>query len=243
MRLWRILLNVQGTEGGTTTAATIEAPATPPAKTPDLKGAADGLVAKHGDPTAALLVLMGENYSLRDKNRELSGKVPAADAVILAGDDAKDWSHYRAMGKPADVRRSLSERDQFKTEADGFKKETLHRKAADIYGYSPAVLATLAEHSEITIGHLQDAKGVPIGIDGKVLPKDAAPVPAAFVKGDGDTLVRLDEHANSAWKAFLPALLPAASQDRTKSTPRPPSNRTIPAGQGSGAVKRVRSTF
>jgi hypothetical protein len=249
MRLWRILLNAQGAEGGTTTtetpAATPAAATIAAAKTPDLKAAAEGLVAKHGDPTAALLVLMGDNYRLRDEKRELAGRVPAADAVVLAGDHARDYESYKALGKPADVKRSLAERDLFKAESDGFKKDTLHRRAAEIHGYRPSVLARLAEHTEIVIGHLQDARGAPVDRDGKVLAKDAAAIPAAFVKGEGDTLTRLDEHANSAWKDFLPSLAAEPVVEQSKTTPRQGQggHRTIPAGQGSAEVKRVRSTF
>lgn len=237
MRIWRILLDPVAVEGGgTATTTETQAAAKPPAeaKSPDLKVTAENLVAKHGNETAALLILLGQNKQLEEKVRDLGAKVPAADSIVLSGDHARDWEHYKALGKPSDVKRNLSERDQYKSEADGFRKDVVYRQAAEIHGYKPAVLATLARDVEVVIDVLKDDRGVPVDRAGKVLARDAPPIPAAFVKGDGDKLTRLDLHANAAWKDFIPSL--SADSTRPVGTPSTLKNRLNPAAPRGGAA-------
>ncbi len=215
MRLWQFLLNpAPVTEGGGTPT---EAPV--PAKGPDLSKAAEGLVAKHGVATAALLVLLGENYTLRDKVREASTKLPAEGSVVLAGDDARHWGSYRQLGAPGDLKKALDEGKQQAAEAGSFRKAETVRSAAELHGFKPGVLGTLAKDLEITIGDRTDK-------DGKPVLKDGQPVKAAFVKGEGEKLVALDDHAKAAWGDFLPSLRTAETTPR--GTPRAEGNRTAP---------------
>ena len=234
-RYLRILLDAEATppenKGG---AAEVT---TPPAKgqegTPDLNKAAEGLIKRHGDSTAALLVLLGENHTYREKNRTLEAQIPKDGAVVLSGDDAKHWADYRKLGNPADVRRSIEEGATAKAEAGTYRKAEVIRSAAkatkiDGVAIDPEVLGTLAKDLEIVVEDLVDDKGVPIGEDGKPLPKDKPPVKAAFVKGDGDTRTRLDGYAKANWGKFIPSLKAEATA-RSSGSPDTHRDRSIPA--------------
>lgn len=243
MRLWRFLLTPTTETSGTTTTET--ATTQTAAKGADLSKAAEGLVAKHGDPTAALLVLLGENYSLRDKNRDLGAKVPGEGAVILTGDDAKHWGSYRALGTPNDLKKSIDEGKQHAADLGTYRKADVTRSAAEAHGFSPKVLGTLTEKLDIEMGQLKDDKGVLLGKDNKALPKDGIPVPVAYVKGEGDERTALDKYAASHWGEFMPSLKPSTETPKPNGTPNAFKGRTFqPAAQGGGeAPKRVRSGF
>lgn len=237
MRPWRILMNTAGGEGGAGSenkgGENKGGDDKGGAKATDLSKAAEGLVAKHGDPTAALLVLLGENYSLRDKNRDLGAKVPGEGTIVLTGDDAKHWGTYRQLGEPGEIRKAIDEGKQHAAEVGTFRKAEVIRSAAEIHGFKPGVLGTLAKDMEITIGERHDKDGKPVLKDGK-------PVRAALVKSEGDRLVPLDEHAARQWGDFLPSLKVAT--ERSNGTPTVARGRTAPAGQGAGGGEKQRPT-
>jgi hypothetical protein len=188
-------------------------PAEPPV-TPDLSKAADGLVAKHGDPTAALLVLLGENYKARDTVRELKAKLPADGSLVLTGDDAKAWSRYRAAGDPKTVEAALTERDAYRTEAEGYRRDKHHADVAAVAGYKPAVLTRLATTDGLSL-RVDDGKD-----------KLGKPVKLAVVvaKGadDKETVTPLADYAAAHWQDFLPALAAvSAARPLPTGTPAP----------------------
>jgi hypothetical protein len=201
----RLLLDPEVTAEGNGTAS---APVTTP--TPDLPKAADALVAKHGDPTAALLVLLGENYKLRDKNRETAAKLPPDGHTVLAPDDAKLFARYKALGEPKAVETALAERDTFRAEAEGFRREKVHGEIASLAGFKPAVLTKLATTDKLEL----------VVVDGK--DKLGKPVKVPHVKGDGDETTPLAEYAEKHWSEFLPAL-------RADVKPGAPTGGTPPA--------------
>jgi hypothetical protein len=220
MRFWRILLEPQGGEGGTPEPK-VEA------KAPDLSRAAEGLVAKHGSHDAALLVLLGETHGYRDKLRDVQAKLPPEGAVVLTGDDAKHWGHYKALGAPGDVKKALDEGTTAKGEVGAYRKKDLTATAAKLTRIDggtldPEVLGTLAEKLDLVIDDLKDDKGNLVGEDGKPLAKDGVPVRAAFVKGEGDKLTGLAAYARANWAKFLPSLKVAQGSATTKVTPTGP---------------------
>lgn len=224
----RILLDPKEGEGtgGTTEAKTVETK-TEPDKSADLVKAVEGLISRHGDPTAALRVLMGERDTLRDAVRETAAKLPPDGSKVLTAEQAKDWEHYQGLGKVADLRTALAERDSHKAENAGFRREKLVSQVAEVARIdgakvNPKVLGKLAEKLDLVIGDLKDDKGVLIGEDGKPIAKDATPVKAAFVKGEGDALTSLAAYAKANWEEFLPSLkvAPATTTERPKGTPK-----------------------
>src|SRR6185437_4360141 len=170
-------------------------------------------------------------------------RVPGDDAVVLKGDEAKHWSDYRKLGAPGDLRKAIEEGATHQAEAGTLRKAEVTRSAAELHGFKPIVLGTLAKALEITIGDRLDKDGKPVLKDGK-------PVKAALVKGEGDKLTALDDYAGEHWKDFLPSLSVEPPQTtKPRGTPRPEQSRQ--AGNGNGNTngneqeppKRHRSGF
>lgn len=200
----RLLLSPDAGDGAGTPAPT---PEPKPAVTPENATAA--VIAKNGgDPSKAVLELTRENYKLRDKNRELRGKVTPEGAVILTGDDAKAWQAYRDLGKPEDLKATRDERDTLK--ADGAKraKADLHQQiAGDTFNVK--VLSTLLDSNNVTV-ELREEK---LGQKDIVTP---------YVK-DGGKDVKLLDYAKKHWAEFLPSLIRQDAPKRGPFTPSPGS--------------------
>lgn len=195
--------------------------------TPDLSKAADGLVAKHGDSTAALKVLLGENHQYRDQIRDLKAKLPKEGSVVLSDDDAKLFARYKTLGDVKTLETALSERDQYREESDGFKREKLHADVAAVAGFKPAVFSRLATTDGLDLA-VREAKD-----------KAGKPVKVAVVVSTGDdgktTDTPLVEYAETHWGEFLPALRPdgqivkkptGTPQHRPETPPRPQADGT-----------------
>jgi hypothetical protein len=214
--MFRILLDPKGEgEGG-------------PSSAPDLAKAVQGLIDRHGTQDAALRTLLAENYSLRDANRDLKAKVPGEGTVVLQGDDAKDWNSYRELGKVSDLRKAVSERDQFQNEAEAFRRAESYAEAATLSGMNPKAFRRLAEQEKLRL----ETKEIR-GADGKL-------TPTVHVKGTDDkgaeTLTPIDEYAEKAWPEMLPALRDGQKVDpaRPNGTPlrRDPPASPPPPGDG-----------
>lgn len=217
-------------EGGTAAPAPAPAPAPEPtaSKAPDLGKAADGLIAKHGDPSAALRVLIAENYGYRDQLRDLKSKLPGDGAVVIKDDDAKAWEAYRKFGSPKDIKAALDEGSLAKSEAADYRRDAVMRQAADLHfpGKS-GVLSTLAVGLEIEFQDGTDRAG--------------KPTKQAVVKGEGDAVVPLTEYAKKNWADFLPSLQsdsarkPLGSPATGRATPPRPA---IVPTEGTNAARR-----
>lgn len=236
MLLGRILRSPDGGEGGGGAAPEPKVED----KGPDLVKAVEGLIARHGDSTAALRVLLGENHSHRDKIRELTSKIPQDGSVVLTGDDSKRWSHYRELGDPSELRKALTERDQYKTDADGLRRAEVHRRAAEVSGFKAGVLDTLVERDKLAVEVVEekDKFGKP------VIDKDGRAVQVAVVRGDGDTVTKLADYASERWADFLPALK-GTPPERPNGTPAIGRQRipTTPEAGGQRATGPVSSIF
>lgn len=181
------------------------------------------LLAKHSNDAGTVAVLLAnQTYELREKNRELRGKVPPDGAVVITGDEAAAWVAYLKLGKPADLAAAIAERNQFKADLDANRKAELVRDAAEIAGFKATVLTTLvkAEGCELTIGK-PDAKGA-----------------RSVTVKDGDKDVPLADYAESQWKDHLPAL--RADTARPPGTPGRDMPPAIP-GRGDAVEDRARS--
>ncbi len=240
----QMLLMPYGAEGGA-------AGDTPPPKSdagqgqgdpkgPDLAKQVEALIARHGGPDGAVRTLMSETYNLRDKNRELIAKIPPDGAVVLQGEDAKHWGSYQSLGKVADLRTALAERDTFRTEAGTLRKAETGRTVAEVMGWKPGVLATLAKDLDLEVRDEVDK-------DGKAVLKDGKPVRVAVVKGEGDKATLLKDYAAAHWGDFLSSLATTTTVERPRGTPSVGVNggglRPAPAGQGErqGPPARIRA--
>lgn len=245
---WRILRGPEGGEGGGDKGVADDKDKGGD-KGADLVKAVEGLISRHGDPTAALRVLMGENYTLRDKVREVSARLPKDGALVLEGEDAKHWGAYKTLGAPNELKRVLEEHGTLKADNRSFRKADVVRSASDIHGFKAKVLGTLAEKLEIEIGESVDDEGKLVGLDDKPIRKDGKAVLAAFVKGEGETRTRLDKYASAHWEDYMPSLKPAAETRQSSPfgtpTTRPPGPSPIPSGTGDGKpkVRRPISSF
>lgn len=159
---------------------------------PDLVKAIEGLIARNGGADGALRVLLAENHDHREKIRQLTESQPPAGAVVLKGDDAKAWEAYVSLGKPGDLRKALDDGKLVAAEATTLRKAEVVREAAELSGFKPGVLKTLAKDIEITFVEVK-------GQDGKA-------VREAHVKGVDDATTPLKAFAETEWKEFLPAL-------------------------------------
>lgn len=189
-------------------------------QTPDFAKMIEGLLNKHGDPNAALRVLLNENHDLRDRVRDLKGKVPDEKAVVLTGDDAARWTAYSALGDPKDLKKALKGAEDATAEADRLRKADTYRTAAELHGLKPSVLVREAQHDGLDI-IFEDVK------EGKE--KDAKVVRTAFVKGDADSQTPLLTYAETHWPDLMPAL--KAGGEQANGQPRKP-NGTPPRREG-----------
>lgn len=195
----------------------------PKAPGPDLAKAIEGLLAKHGDPNAALRVLLNENHTYRDTVRELKSKLPADGAVVLTGDDAQAWGEYRTLGKAAEVKKALDDGKAVASELSGLKRNEEVRTVAEIAGFKPSVLKTLAGDLAFEV---KEEKG-----------KDGKAVRVVHVKGADDKSVPLTEYAEKHWADFMPSLKGGTvAPVRPLGTPAPrpgaPAPTPAPTGQG-----------
>lgn len=150
-----------------------------------------------GNSTALAQILFGENYNLRGELRELKPKIIPDGAVVLTGDDAKSWAEYQALGKPADLKAGLDQRNQFQGELEQSKREASVRKAADAAGYKYSVLAEREELARV--------RGKALTFDVREVDKDGKKQLVAYVK-EGDTERPLVDYAQENWADHLPAL-------------------------------------
>lgn len=194
---------------------------------PDLARAIEGLLNKHGDPTAALRVLLAENYEYRDQIRTLKGKVPEQGSVVLSGDDLRRWNTYRDLGEPTDLRKAVEQRDQYKAESERNAREKEYGAAAKVAGYVPDAFIPLAERDGLQLVTKEERD--------RTTGKAGPVVHVKGVDADGkETLTPLSTYAEDRWAVFLPSLK-AGSPPPTRpvGTPPPRSLNTPPPRPGS----------
>ena len=129
------------------------------------------------------------NYKLREKNRTLRqerddarGKVPAEGAVVVPQEDAALLETYRAFGAPALLQTALDTKSTAEQELSTLKREKTERRAAEIAGFEPVVLSTLAKDLDIQI------KGTP-----------DKPLPVVLADGQETAL---EDYARAHWTKF-----------------------------------------
>jgi hypothetical protein len=191
--------------------------------TPDLGKLVEAAVAKHGDQTGALKAFAADLYAARDDLKAVRAKLPPDGALVLTGDDAKDYGAYRNIGKPSDLRKVVDEHATLATENAGLKRDQELRGVAEKAGVKHAVLKTLAgalAFGETEIETTKDGKKLKSTV---VTVKDGEAAPVPF-----------DEYAAKHWGDFLPALKPVAqtttTNPRQPQTPSRTDNTRTPLG-------------
>ncbi len=218
VRYLRLLLDpTTTTEGGSTTTA--QTP--PPEKKSD---GFEALAAKHSSDGIGLARdLYGQLQAANARVSELSGKVPADGAIVLAGDDAKAWGKYRNLGKPDEIKTQLDEGTTARGEVAKYARERAVSTVAKAAGFDPDVLGTLAGELEFEVAD-ETVKGKPAKV--------------AYVK-DGDKKTPLDKYAEANWPKFLPSLRQAEAPKPLGTPPGRSTTLPRPEPQGERAKERI----
>lgn len=164
------------------------------------------LLAKaNGDAMGVAGLLYSENFQYREQLRQLreqltaaQGRVPAEGAAVLTPEQAQMWAAYQGLGSVEAITQGLKERETALGELGSLRRAATLREVAEVAGFDPDVLGTLAAGLEF---ELRD-----VSVDGQMRR-------AAFVRDGGNgQQVRLDEYAQQRWGKFLPALISARGQ-------------------------------
>jgi hypothetical protein len=154
------------------------------------------------DPTRAIEVLLGENANLREDKRKLKADLeeankakPGEGALVLTKEEAADWEAFKALGKPADVKKKLDAHGELEKKVADADRSKLLSEAAQISGFKPSVLEKLADGLEIEVKDVPKTNEKNETVNTRV----------AFVKTDTG-LKTLADFANDSWKEFLPSL-------------------------------------
>ncbi len=226
-----------------TAPATPPAGGTPPAPSPggsfDINAFAASILAQvGGDKDAAIRKLGRELKKARDRRRdaevrvqELESKLPAKDAVIIVGDDAKLYNSIKPLNlKAEDIVAGLKERDTLRTENTGIKRKQAATEAGAVHKFKPGILLDQLNSRSMDLAtqkaKVKDAKGV----------EQEQEVWHVRKQGDDKaTWTPLKDWAESELKDYLPALKDDGSSP-TPGEPRfVPVPGSLPAAPGSKA--------
>lgn len=162
-------------------------PVTPATATEPPTGLA-ALIAKNDNSALKVAeMLHGDNYQLREKNRQLQAQIDGA--VILRDEDKKAWQAYKALGAPAELATKL-------------RQGELERVAGKA-GFVPQVFADLDRMA-----------GGRLTYESKLETVEGVQVERVYVKDTATPDVApqlLSEYAKSQWAAYLPSLTPVAA--------------------------------
>jgi hypothetical protein len=147
--------------------------------------------------------LVRDNGKQRDELRERDEKLkalPPEGAVVLTGDDAKAWPTLKELGKPDEVRAKLEQGEKDKAALAERDRRDQVRSAAEAAGFKVSVLEKLPGAEGLTFEGKEETVRDAAGKETKAM--------VAYVTGseEGATPKKLADHAEAAWKDFLPAL-------------------------------------
>lgn len=179
------------------------------------QGLATMIAKNNNDALKVAEILHGDNYQLREKNRQLQAQMDGA--VILRDGDKTTWDAYQALGAPGEIATKLRQSDI--------------EKVAGKAQYNPTVLARL---DEMAGGRLQ--------YETKLETVDGVQMERVFVR-DGDIEQPLHEYAAATWAEFLPSLQPVANGQGLGSngaaTPPPAPGLRFPSQHPGGGGQPV----
>lgn len=146
--------------------------------------------------------LAKENFNYRDKNRQLQERAAPEGAVILQGEEAELFKAVKDLGlKGEDIKKAVSERDEFKTQITTFQRNEVVRQAAEALTYKPSVLTDLVT-----------SKGLEVEMREVEIEGEKKTLPHVKIAG-GDKVELLSVYAERDLKDYLPALRSKEAQD------------------------------
>lgn len=164
--------------------------------------------------------------ALEAEKADLTGKLPAKDAIVLAGDDAKAWTAYQELGKPDLVKVKLEDYDRATAEASTLKRRELVDKAArdpkdeTAYRFKPSVLERLLADTTLKTNDKGDEYLVKVGDTEKPLEKWLEEDQADFLPA-----VQVTPNGTPAVKQ------PGARTNQTQLTPEQLKERKLASGE------------
>lgn len=224
----------QEREPGTGEAALAHTPA--PVTTQERDDFVTHLIGRHGSPTAALTQIAGEQLKFKRRAQsaesnvaDLQKRIPAADAVILTGEEAKAYSVLKGKGIALDkVSAQLDELGTLqKTMSAGVRDANLKDAAGK--KYDVAVLTKLLGDTVVEFQNVNQMKEDKSGIETIKVP--------FVVTGTGDKATReaLDTYVEREFAGFKEVLAAKEGEPETpgnkgtENSPRMP--RQTPSGQ------------
>lgn len=188
-------------------AATAPAPEAPSTLQANPAEAYQKLLAKYDNNAGELaLKLFGENYELREKNRELAKRVPTDGAKVLTADEAARFQAFTELGvEPQEIKASLAKIPELEKTAKELSQMENIREASALHGYKPGALKKLmADFPDATFEFKTEKD------------KDGKEAKVAFIR-NGDKESPLTEFAEANFDAdLLPALKAAAEPPQIK---------------------------
>lgn len=185
--------------------------------TVDIEATVQRLLDSKGDK-AAVGELLRDNFRQREEIRQLKDKLDAAPKVpegglVLKADEAKAWTAYQALGKPEDVKKSLDQKVELEQKVQSAEKAEGRRAVAELLGWKDSVLAKLPGADQLKYEVREET------VDGEK-------VKVAYITEptQGATPKKLTDHADAAWKDFLPALEADADEGGAPREARKPAN-------------------
>ena len=182
---------------------------------PPKREVVEEVVKKHGSENAALLWAMSkihdlekDNHGQREEIRITKGQLPKDGSRVISAEEASAFDAYRAFGKPEDIGSKLKEREKFEGDVKKFNREKEIKTIASSksLGWDADVLNEIAGDAQFVEIEEKDAKGNTVaGEDGK--PKKIWAVKAA---DDKEPPIP----AKEKFSKFLPALVPAKTEDK-----------------------------
>jgi hypothetical protein len=161
--------------------------------------------------------LFDDNFQLREKNRELKKKLPADGAIVLTGDDAKEYQAFKALNvKAEDAKKAIEAVPALEKQNKELSGMESLRELADI-GLDGSKLKLSVLKDQIASKH-PDAE---ISFKNEK-DKDGKEAKVAYIKKDKDSKEQsFTEFANAELVDYLPSL-----KVSTEATPQPFSGNT-----------------
>jgi hypothetical protein len=176
----------------------------------DNQGLAKLLQRYDNDALRVAETLLGDNFKLREKNRQLEGQTEGA--VVLRGADKDTYAQYQALGAPSEIATKLRRGDI--------------ERIANKVGYDADIFADLDRQAGGKLVYEVKAETVDGNATERVYVKDGSQADAAPQL--------LTDFAAAKWGKYLPALQPTAQNSEGVGTQSSAQQGTRFPPQGTG---------